>query len=1258
MSTKFCALLTLFAALGLHAAERGFKSLFNGKDLSGWDGDPALWKVEDGCITGATREDQPLPYNKFLIWRGGTLRDFELRVKARLTGNNNSGIQYRSRELKEVGPHSIGGYQCDIHPTPANNAMLYDERGRGILAQHGQKVVVDDKGEKWITGSTGPVQEVKLDEWNEYTVIAEGNKLTHKLNGKVTAEIIDLQESEREPEGLLAFQVHRGPAMKVQFKDIQLKELPQGKILAANDVKIPAGAPKAGGARPVAPKAATTNATDSQAAPKKAGSAKARRTAKAEASAPLPANGLPQWIWLNEAKEKQTVFFRKEFTGVNRRTGGARLYVTCDNAAEIFVNGENVLETRAWEQPVFKDIRKHLTEGRNVIAIRAQNSGGSAGLLVRLLLDTNQGGTPILSDGSWKASENASEGWQKPDFNDSAWSAAHVLGSIGSQPWAKVTLASLDAASELRQPQATPAETLKVLPGFKVELLYSVPKEEQGSWVAMTVDDRGRLIASDQYGPLYRITVPPLGRSGPVQVERIDVDMGRAQGLLHAFNSLYVVVNDNAHGGRGLYRVRDTNGDDKYDTVDRLKKFEESGGEHGPHAVVLGPDGESLYVVVGNQTRLPEYDLCRTPEAWGEDIILPRIYGRGFMKDALAPRGWIAKTDPDGKRWEIVCTGFRNEYDAAFNRHGELFTYDADMEWDMNTPWYRPTRVCHVVSGAEWGWRNGSAKWPVYYPDSLPPVVDIGPGSPTGVGFGYGAKFPAKYQEAFYICDWSYGKMYAVHLQPKDSTYTATFEEFITGSPLPLTDLVVNPKDQAMYFAIGGRRVQSGLYRVTYTGKESTAPARLDNTGARDRELRRKLEHYHGYKDLDAIKHAWPQLDHRDRFIRSAARVALEHQYPILWQEDALKERHPRAALAALLALARVGDKALQPRLLEALDRIDWQRLDDDERLELVRIYQLAFIRMGEPDDATRRRVARRLDQHFPNTDARLNRELCQTLVYLQWPAAAAKAVALLKQAPTQEEQIEYAKSLRLLKTGWTIPLRRDYLSWFHKAAAYRGGASFGMFIADIKRDAIASLDANEQLAVKDILDKEPAKKSPLEAMTEALAGRAFVKEWTVDELARLADRGLKHRDFERGRQMFGAAACAACHRFGLEGGAMGPDLTSAGGKFSARDLLESIITPSKEVSDQYAPIVITLNDGDRIMGRIVNLSGDSMRVNTDMFDPDQAIGVDRKQVKSIEPSKVSMMPEGLLNMLKADEILDLLAYLMSGGNPRHAVFR
>src|SRR5204863_2291714 len=214
----------------------------------------------------------------------------------------------------------------------------------------------------------------------------------------------------------------------------------------------------------------------------------------------------------------------------------------------------------------------------------------------------------------------------------------------------------------------------------------------------------------------------------------------------------------------------------------------------------------SLFVVCGNDTKLVS-PLAGSfvPKLWGDDQLLPML---ARFSGVVPPAGCVYQVDPDGKSWRLWSCGYRNHYDAAFNRHGDLFTFDSDMEWDHNTPWYRPTRVCMATSGSDFGFRNGSNNSPPRYPDNLPAIYDIGPGSPTGVAFGYGAKFPAKYQEAFYICDWSYGKLYAVHLTPEGSAYRGELEEFVTGTPLPLTDIVINPLDGPKYVSVGGRETQ------------------------------------------------------------------------------------------------------------------------------------------------------------------------------------------------------------------------------------------------------------------------------------------------------------------------------------------------------------------------------------------------------------------------------------------------------------------
>ena len=268
----------------------------------------------------------------------------------------------------------------------------------------------------------------------------------------------------------------------------------------------------------------------------------------------------------------------------------------------------------------------------------------------------------------------------------------------------------------------------------------------------------------------------------------------------------------------------------------------------------------------------------------------------------------------------------------------------------------------------------------------------------------------------------------------------------------------------------------------------------------------------------------------------------------------------------------------------------------------------------------------------------------------------------LLSKAVSQEEQMEYVRSLRMLKAGWTTELRTAYFEWFLKAANYRGGASFERFMQIIRDDAVANLSESEKETLKVVLAKTPEKKSALEAMGEIFAGRTSMKEWTMEDLAPLLENrsssvGLKNRNFETGRQTFSAVGCFACHRFGNDGGMTGPDLTSAGRRYTAHDLLDQILNPSKEINEQFQPITITKKDGDTISGVIVNLNGDTIRMNTDPSSPKELAIIDRKEVASIEPSKTSLMPGGLLNVLTQEEILDLLAYILSGGDSKDRMF-
>lgn len=804
-------------------------------------------------------------------------------------------------------------------------------------------------------------------------------------------------------------------------------------------------------------------------------------------------------------------------------------------------------------------------------------------------------------------------------------------------------------------PMATPVADMKVAEGFQVELLYSVPSETMGSWVCMTPDPKGRLIVSDQYGKLYRVTPPPQGSKDEIKIEPINVDVGMAQGLLCAFDSLYVMTNSGDEPRVGLHRVRDTDGDDQYDSTEHVRLLK-GGNEHGPHAIILSPDKKSLYVCCGNHTPPTDFSKSRVPRIWNEDQLLPRMPDAGgHAVGVMAPGGWIAQVSPDGQDWQLVASGFRNQYDIAFNESGELFTYDADMEWDVGSPWYRPTRVNHVTSGAEFGWRHGTGKWPAYYPDSLGSVVDIGPGSPTGIAFGTGAKFPAKYQQALFISDWSYGVVYAVHMKASGSTYTGEAERFISAAPLPVTDLVVNPADQAMYMTIGGRKTQSGLYRVTYKGTESTQPAVADDSAGKDlRKIRQDLEALHTPDAADAVAKAWPYLGHEDRTIRFAARTAIEHQPVTAWQDKALKENSSAdARINALLALARCGQKELQVPLLTSMGQGDPSKLNEQQMLDALRAIGLCFIRMGEPDPQVGRDVAAVLNGFYPSKSPRLNRELCRLLVYLNDSEVAEKTLDLLEKAPSQEEQIHYVYCLRALKDQWTMEQRTRYFQWFVNSVTLRGGNSFSGFIKNIRQEAIDRLTEEQKLALKDVLEAQPTGSIPL---VEA-AARPIVKEWAVDDLLADVEAGLTGRSFDNGRRMFQVTACYKCHRFAGDGGIVGPELTAVARRYNARTMLEAIIEPSKVISDQYEANIFVLESGKQVVGRVVNLNNDKIMVSENMLEPNNQTIVSRDEIEETLVSKVSMMPSGLINTLNKDEILDLVAYLQSGGDPDAPVF-
>ncbi|WP_423737835.1 3-keto-disaccharide hydrolase [Chitinophaga caseinilytica] len=245
-SISIAAIALLFMHCGgnapaSEAAEgSGFASIFNGKNLEGWDGDTAHWRVENGILTGEITPEKPLSRNTFIIWKGGQPADFELKTQFRITADGNSGINYRSDVVPDE-PHALRGYQADIDAARAYLGQNYDEYARTTLAYRGQRVTVPAadialkagiRNNAWapvqVTGTLGDDASLKSvykpNEWNEYRVVAKGNKLQHFVNGTLLSEVTDEDTANRKLKGWLGLQVHVGPPMKVEFRDILLKQ--------------------------------------------------------------------------------------------------------------------------------------------------------------------------------------------------------------------------------------------------------------------------------------------------------------------------------------------------------------------------------------------------------------------------------------------------------------------------------------------------------------------------------------------------------------------------------------------------------------------------------------------------------------------------------------------------------------------------------------------------------------------------------------------------------------------------------------------------------------------------------------------------------------------------------------------------------------------------------------------------------------------------------------------------------------------------
>ncbi len=886
------------------------------------------------------------------------------------------------------------------------------------------------------------------------------------------------------------------------------------------------------------------------------------------------ANRPPAPLWLSST---EAVMISKDVRHEGKLLK-AVLLTASDADLEISVDGRLVAKVKAAEAATGTDLTRQLSDGQShQIGLRMTAKAKTAALL-----ELN--------------GDLAAVRWI---VTDETWKNAQVLGSTDADPvtnpfdlkkafdaYNSWQLAKLGA-----QNQATDPATLTLPPGFKAELIRSAQPGED-SWVSMAFDPQGRITLGKEKKGLLRLT---LCGSGDHKMETIDDELLECRGLLYAHGSLFA----NANNTKALFRLTDLDGDGVFEQRQELVR---SGGGvgHGRNHIKLGPEGD-IYVAHGNNVLLPENIAPDSPlKHYANDQLIPNPWDSSmFDGNVELPAGHILRVKPDGSQVTLLAGGLRNPLDIAFNSRGDLFTFDADMERDVGTPWYMPTRVLHVVPGADFGWRRGTGRYPAWYADTLPSVIDIGLSSPTGIYFGYGSDFPQKYRDALYILDWSYGRIIAVHMTKGGVTYAAAQEDFVIGRPLNVTDGCIGP-DGAMWFITGGRGTQSGLYRVT-----ATSSAESDGSGKSDASDKRFVEHQ--------------------------KRLTLEDRPVIEWRDQALQS----GQMHELLALARVGEKVdLEPILNAVMQSARKPTLD------ALRVISVAISRHGEPSTQDKLHAW----AAYPADETLLNRELCRLLVYLKSPTVIEKTIPLLKAATSSEDRLFYPFMLRYLKEGWTLEQRKVVFEALNLAEKMNGASTFFKAISDTRSELAVALKPEEAVQLAALIHPpKPAALSP-----HALPGHTF-KNWKLEDLEPLlAKMDAKTRNRDSARDALIRTQCVFCHRVSadssLPAGVFGPDLTQVSARFGRKDLLDHILSPSKFIDEKFRLVTVQTSDGKTFSGSLESEDDERVVLKPNPLAP-ETVEVGKAMIKQRTISEVSPMPAGLLNSLKAEQILDMLAW-------------
>jgi putative heme-binding domain-containing protein len=954
----------------------------------------------------------------------------------------------------------------------------------------------------------------------------------------------------------------------------------------------------------------------------------------------LSADQAPTPHWIVTSNKTATTFRLARSIRVDEAIQVARLKIACDFAsAKLAINDSDVLVVEPYCQLQSMDVTKWMALGENRFSIVVTRANGPSAVAIEIELLTASGQkTSIQSDESWNVVEENKQ-----------TAKARSVGKVRPEFWGigrrDISLSPVENYEQWRQAtnddkQSAVQPKFWTVPGFELTLLRTATADE-GSWIALAFDSQGRAIISREDQGLLRVTLDE-ERKSVEKVSPIQVDVKECRGLVFEGEDLYA----NANNSKAIYQLRLTE-DGRADSVVCLREFPGTVG-HGRNDLTI--DGKWLYSIHGDSVDLPTSNVT--------DLTSPV---RNWSGDASQRQGQLMRMNIVSRQWELVVGGLRNPYGIAANPSGELFTFDADNEYDMGTPWYRPTRVLAMAFGGDVGYRTAGNKMPPRFhdqPENLPPVVTIGRSSPTAVFCDPKLNFPATYRDSLYLLDWTYGRVIAVHLTPRGAGWRAQTELFLQGRPLNVTDVAGGP-DGAMYLITGGRKTQSSFYRIAWKNSESNvvsdhiteheqASLAFSQT---QKQIRTELEQASRSHDASALPAIVKQLSADDPIVRHAARIALERMPGNQWHTTITNTTDERTWLYGTLAIAQ--SNRMPGRMIErwlACKVVDFNLSD---RVTWVRLCELC-VRSGDNQVQERRQaVIEKLIAHWPKeepiciTPHGTTVEFRQRLALLLGTLKATQAIELVSRdlftSPLQEDRLAGLLAMRDQRDGWTIEQRRAQWQALNDTGRMIGGEGLPSFIESIRTESLATLSAQERENLKDLIDTKNG------SVFEELPTRAVVRKWQIEDLKRLASAPVVEGDRKNGAKIYREALCIRCHRIGNEGKSVGPDLSFVSRRFSPRDLLESMLSPSKSVAENYRLDVIVTQSGSVHTGRML-VEGDyrstKIKLQTDALRANSVVEIDKSEIEEHRPSDRSPMPDGLLDAFREEEIRDLIAYL------------